>query len=161
MTDEEAIGPRELWVQYKGKAEPELVVDGTTTDHSILEMFGNIFGRESDAWLLRYMGKLPIWWRLVENVQVRNLSDHKDLTQNPGDDAMTRWDSASIKERMALQRGWRIVRGRGGGNQIYRVPHHIDRDKSFTPVSVEGLEITPIEVPEKVLIIPEQALITL
>lgn len=156
MNEETCV--RELWVIYHGSTEPELVVDGTTTDLGILDLFHNIFGRESDAWLLHTVGQLPDWWRLVDVIQARNLTEHRDREERPKDDADLRWKRASFKERMSYQRGWKIVQGsNGGGNQIYRVAH--DRNQ-IASVSVEDLEITPVEIPEpSKLIIPEKKLV--
>lgn len=156
MTGESRI--RELWVVYHGSSEPELVVDGVTTDLGLLDLFHNIYGRESDAWLLHTVGQLPDWWRLVDVVQARNLSEHQEQEQRPKDDADLRWKRASFKERMSFQRGWRVVQGsHGGGNQIHRVP----KDRNQIPsVSVQDLEITPVEIPVvSKLIIPEKKLI--
>lgn len=158
-------GPRELWVVYEDTGEKELVVDGVPTDRHILDMYYSIFGRESDAWVMHTVDLLPDWWRLVSKVQVRNLTEHRGRSAKPHDDAVTRWEGASPRERVTMQRGWRVVRGRdGGGHHIFRRVPTPPTDSTYVvsmPI-VEELEGGIIELPPITpsrLIIPSQELI--
>lgn len=155
MTETE---PRGLWVIYKDTTEPELIVEGATTDVGILALAENVHGRESDAWLLSLMGQLPDWWRLVDTVLATNLTESIDQEMKPGDDARQRWEGVSVRERVALQRGWRVVQGREGGHLIYRVPND---PGMIQPVPVADLEIVPIptQTPESELIVIENVLL--
>lgn len=157
-------GPRELWVLYRDTPRiPELIVDGTTSDLRMLDLYHSLFKRESNAWLLHLMGQLPDWWRLINKVWLRNLTEHRNPGQKPMDPALHRWKSANARERIMLQRGWRVVQGVYGGHQIYQVPPSRDTgNRVESSLVVEELEVTLIESAPPVttsLIIPEQKLI--
>lgn len=154
---------REIWVIYHGTKVPELVVDGFTNDRGALIVKGNMLGHQVNAWLLSIMGQLPNWWRLVHEIQARNLADTDDEFDRPRYEATQLWKSSSPKERMSLQRGWRVIQGPAGGGQIYRVPN--DRLKipsvsvsDLDPAVIEFPAPAPVRIPSQ-LIIPERRLI--
>jgi hypothetical protein len=137
-TSPDPEGNRELLLTYLGEEEPVLYLDGITTDHGILEIFLGICGRESDAWLLRNLGLLPEWWRLVTKIQVCNLATHPDDEDRPEKDAQLRLADLTELERDNLRYGWRVHRTEEGG----RILRSVDRRRPIQadPVLMMGLE---------------------
>lgn len=112
---------RELLLVYQGQKEPEVILDGVTTDHGMLMIYHNIIAREADAWLLHKLGLLPDWWRLVNIVRVRHLAEYQDSYTHPEVHAQRRLADLSEPERDALRYGWRVHRTKSGGRITRRV----------------------------------------
>lgn len=166
--------PRELWVTYHGTTEPELFVDGFLTDAATLTLFGTLYAREVDAWTMSIVGQLPDWWRRVDLVEARNLTGPLDPDKpnvgRPGDEAAKLWETATVKDRISMQKGWRVYRGSAGGHQIDRRAVDTRRIVSapvqdLDPLETGEVSVEPVRIPRPQqtsgLIIPERRLIRL